>query len=464
MSEQTELLNAWHPDNNNQYGANSNRGPVREGNEDACWVPAGTTPTELGELFIVADGVGGQQYGRDAADTAVAAISQVFYRLRQENETIVAALHEALLQANDAIFHKAQSRGVERMGSTVVAAVIQHNQLSVANVGDARGYLLRQGQLAQLTHDDTWVQRQVDAGMLTPADAAQHELRNVVTQVLGNKPEITVNMLEAMTLEDGDLILLCSDGLYDVLTDGQIIEIMTQNQPQEAAERLVQAAIVAEATDNITAVVARYGAAVAAPPLPSEQPTVVVAAQQPPQPPPAPAKKRSWLPLLAALAILVVILLFLLYFVFGRANVNSSTGAKEAATAVPAAAPLPAEPDSNEAPAVEPTTPAEVQPTATLLPTPTSTLTVSLETAVAPAEITIGSVVVVTGTGTDGLRIRSSPEIEGFNDVGNAPEGTRLEVLAGPEEVGEYRWWQVRTPNGIEGWAADEFYDLVENP
>ena len=240
-------------------GAKSDQGPVRSNNEDAYWVSDLKTPTELGALYIVADGVGGQEYGEVAAQQAVQIINERFYAWRQQGNLIQEALERAIHEANLAIYEEAQARGQGRMGCTLVAAVQFEGHLYIAHVGDARAYLLLGNRLRRLTRDDTWVQRQVEAGAMTAAEAEKHELRNVVTQVLGNKEAIDVHLSEPQELYSGDVFLLCSDGLHDVVTKEQLAKLLKYNEPQAAAEALVEAAIKGETRDNVTAVVVNSG-------------------------------------------------------------------------------------------------------------------------------------------------------------------------------------------------------------
>jgi protein phosphatase len=245
--------------NGANVGAKSDKGPVRPANEDAFWVSDADTPTELGALYLVADGVGGQVQGAEAAQQAAHVISRAFYEARLKEDSVTAALDYAINVANNAIYERAQELDVGRMGCTLVAAVQHDGHLFVAHVGDARAYLLTGNRLRRLTRDDTWVQKQVEAGIITTEQAEKHELRNVVTQVLGNKPEINVHMTEPQELATGDAFLLSSDGLHGVLSNEQLFLLIRNNQPQEAAEALVNAAIQAETRDNVTAVVVRNG-------------------------------------------------------------------------------------------------------------------------------------------------------------------------------------------------------------
>jgi PPM family protein phosphatase len=239
-------------------GARSNQGP-RSTNQDAYWVSDATDPLELGELFIVTDGVGGQEFGAAAAQLAAQVISTDFYRQRQNDESVSSALNYAIHQANKAIYEQAQERGGIKMGCTVVVAAWHQKTLYVAHVGDARIYLLHKSDLRQLTRDDSWVQQQLDAGIITQEEAVNHEFRNVVTQALGNKLEITVHQSQHENIHDRDRLLLCSDGLHGVLSESELIKLLTISPAQTAAETLVQEAIQAGTQDNVTAVVVQLG-------------------------------------------------------------------------------------------------------------------------------------------------------------------------------------------------------------
>jgi protein phosphatase len=233
----------------------SDKGPIRKANEDSFILPDPQAPTELGLIYVVADGVGGQEHGAEASQLAVQIIHDVFYQTRQVGESIPVALAHAADQANLAIYDEAQKKQSGRMGCTVVTAVHHQGQRYLLHAGDARAYLLRSGQLEQLTRDDTWVQRQVEEGLIGEDTAQHHELRHVVTRVLGNNPTAEFTVSQPTDIMADDILLLCSDGLYDVVAGGQIGQILTELSPQAAAETLVTTAVENNAQDNITAVV-----------------------------------------------------------------------------------------------------------------------------------------------------------------------------------------------------------------
>ena len=237
-------------------GAVTDKGLYRAENEDALWQPDRTSPVQLGALYIVVDGVGGQEHGGIAARMSVAVLSDVFYRAREQGQTIPQALKKGIAEANQAVFDEAQLSGL-KMGATVVTAVSHDSTLYVAHVGDSRAYLVTGDKLKPLTRDDSLVQRQLDAGLITPAEAAQHQFRNLVTQVLGNTLDIEIHLAEPQPLSEGDALLLCSDGLSGVVAPEVIFDIVSNHSPSEAAHQLVQAAKDAGSQDNITAVVVK---------------------------------------------------------------------------------------------------------------------------------------------------------------------------------------------------------------
>ncbi len=334
-------------------GGHSHIGPVRQINQDAFRLPDTTTPTHLGTLYIVADGVGGQEHGEDAAKMGVQVAYETFYQARQRNVPIQEALQYALNQANQAVYAEAQARGGGRMGCTMVAVVQHEGMLYVAHVGDARAYLLHDGRMRRMTRDDTWVQKQVEAGLLTAEDAARHELRNVVTQVLGNKPEVDVHLGKPYALTPDDVLMLCSDGLYDPVNDEQMAQIIRNNPPQQAAEALVQAAIAGNATDNITAVVVHSGQIAAAPPA---------------------TKIPKWLPLAVVGVILLIALSAALPGLF-RNEANGGAGVEDGGMELPTAMPTLStvtEPGNGSDGVLETAVP-DTAPTSTIAPLATNT-------------------------------------------------------------------------------------------
>ena len=205
-----------------------------------------------GQLFVVADGVGGQEAGEVASKLAVETILQQYYAAGVD---AVESLRLALLMANQEVYATARKMGYQKMATTVVCAVIRDQELIVGHVGDSRAYLWRLDQLQRLTVDHSWVAEQIAAGAL-PADAAlSHPYRSLITRSLGNKPDVLPVIRHVDALVDGDRILLCTDGLYDGVPDARIAQVLRRLSAQDACRELVCLANDAGGTDNISVMV-----------------------------------------------------------------------------------------------------------------------------------------------------------------------------------------------------------------
>lgn len=405
-------------------GAFSDKGPARPANQDAYWIPAADTPVQFGRLYLVADGVGGLQDGAVASQLAVETIRKVYYTARQSGKAVSEALVAAIEAGNTAVYREAQERG-KRMGSTLVAAVYDDadslNLLHIAHVGDARAYLAREKTLQRLTRDDTWVQRQVDAGLLTDDQAANHELRHVVTQVLGNKPEVQVHLVPDFSLDAGEVVLLCSDGLYDAVPEEHLHHILLHHAPSEAAPLLVEEAIRANAGDNITAVVVQAGrpsvlaaadpdATLAATPVTADEPTLtpLALADARPVPPPAASEAGRRFPMWLLLTLISVVALLFVAGIFiwrsmrQNVEITPETNAPLLLLTEEAAATVPS------LPTVTPTMP----PTFTALPAPLPTLAVS-----STLTATVESELSTTGTLPAGTAAGSLACVNNTNDI-----------------------------------------------
>lgn len=247
-----------------EYGTRSDTGRVRENNEDSsCIAP------EL-NLFVLSDGMGGQASGEIASrlttETIVAhcrdaeqnpALPLIGGRLEGISDA-TNRLVSAVRLANRVV-HKAAKRDAAQagMGATVVAVVVNGERVSLAHVGDSRAYRLRNGELERLTQDHSFIAEQVRHGLMTEQDAANSNLQNVLLRALGAEAEVEVEAGEEVLME-GDTILLCSDGLTHELSDAQIAGALGDaDDPQEAADRLVDLANEAGGEDNITVIVVR---------------------------------------------------------------------------------------------------------------------------------------------------------------------------------------------------------------
>ena len=236
-------------------------GQRRERNEDRIWVqddsrdPAGAT------LLIVADGMGGAAAGNIASREAVQEASRVFYEAADVVLPIADRLRRALEQANARVHQAGETNpSYSGMGSTMVAAAIHDGSLWVANVGDSRCYVIRDGTAIQITQDHSWVAEQFRAGRMSEEEASRHSNRNVITRVLGESPSVSVDLFEERSLEDGDAILLCSDGLSGVVDDGDIATIVQAFPPERAVRNLVALANDRGGPDNISVILASTSA------------------------------------------------------------------------------------------------------------------------------------------------------------------------------------------------------------
>ncbi|MFN0109518.1 MAG: Stp1/IreP family PP2C-type Ser/Thr phosphatase [Blastocatellia bacterium] len=237
-------------------------GNVRENNEDNALYrePLDQSEAETkGCLMIVADGVGGHSAGEEASRIAVKTISQSFF---DSHETINDALREAFAEANQAIFRAAQSRfDWQGMGTTSTALVICNGQAFAAQVGDSRLYLVRENRIYQLSEDHSAVMEMVRMGMMTIDEAGNHEDRNIILRALGTKPEAAVTVWEKpFPVRAGDSFVLCTDGLFDLVSDEEIKAIVTNETPVAGCQKLVDLAKANGGYDNITVGIVRASA------------------------------------------------------------------------------------------------------------------------------------------------------------------------------------------------------------
>ena len=235
------------------HGACTHVGQVRRDNEDAF--------VAIDGLYVVADGMGGHSAGEVASALAVATMKDAFMATHPGLKT-PEQVAEAVALANTTVFIEAlEDSSKSGMGTTLTGMVVtdaQNNEVVVANVGDSRTYLWRNGELQQVTKDHSHVQTLVDRGAITQQEARTHYQRNIVLRAIGIDAEVHVD-LYPVSIEDGDRFIMCSDGLVDEADDDEIInEIRLRSQPQELAERLVDLANANGGRDNVTVVVVDF--------------------------------------------------------------------------------------------------------------------------------------------------------------------------------------------------------------
>jgi len=235
----------------------SDPGLVRSHNEDAVFVDA-----ELG-LAVLADGMGGYKAGEVASGMATTLLANSFSRLligpTADPESLrrpEQLIHDEICGTNAAIFNASQSEPkYSGMGTTIVFAWLIGRQLYLAHVGDSRAYLWRGSDLRLLTKDHSLLQEQIDSGTISLEEARYSTNRNLVTRALGIEPEVEVDIAQH-ELQEGDLLLLCSDGLNDMLRDDQIAELLDEHAGclSRTAERLVERANENGGRDNVSVI------------------------------------------------------------------------------------------------------------------------------------------------------------------------------------------------------------------
>lgn len=228
---------------NRSFGSRTDVGLVREHNEDSLLV----TPP----LFVVCDGMGGHEAGEVASELAIRTMEELAPTI-----TDAQSMTNAVEAANlNVIKAPRQGVGREGMGTTMTAATLNGERLTIAQVGDSRAYLLHAGKLQQLTRDHSLMADLIEAGQITEEEARFHPNRSVITRAIGSDPYMQPDIYE-LNLSAGDRLLLCSDGLNAMLTDYEIADILRDVvDPQTCADMLVSAARDAGGYDNITTIV-----------------------------------------------------------------------------------------------------------------------------------------------------------------------------------------------------------------
>ena len=234
-----------------QAYARTDIGCVRRMNQDVYYYSTGPIGP-LPNLFIVADGMGGHKAGDDAARYAIEVCVDTIRK--SSGSSPIKTLDEAIKLANSKVFDKSEHfEEYQGMGTTMVLCFIEGGQLYVANIGDSRLYLLGED-LNQVTEDHSYVAAMVRAGEITEEEARIHPDRNMITRAVGVSDSIRIDYFE-VDLKLGDHILLCSDGLTNMVTDDEIKDMLAQKDPRSAVEDLVELAIEHGGVDNITALV-----------------------------------------------------------------------------------------------------------------------------------------------------------------------------------------------------------------
>ncbi|WP_336786227.1 Stp1/IreP family PP2C-type Ser/Thr phosphatase [Paenibacillus sp. MMO-177] len=235
----------------------SDVGRIRHINEDRSWV--GQLDNGI-TLAIVADGMGGHQAGDVASQLAVNTFRDMLEKSAskadlsmQEGKMLI---RQALVMANDVVYDMAsRNEQYYNMGTTIVAALYKEQQLIIGHIGDSRAYLITADGIAQLTEDHTLVNELVKSGQISLEEAAHHPRRNVITRAVGTDAQVEVDIYTA-ALSDNDVLLLCSDGLTNMVSDDEMLQTVREEGLglDDKADRLIQLALQAGGDDNVTVV------------------------------------------------------------------------------------------------------------------------------------------------------------------------------------------------------------------
>lgn len=241
----------------------TDKGLVRHNNEDSYYLDISSG------LLVVADGMGGHASGEVASKMAVDVIRDYFKNVHDGRFPVVGTYREDCLEmtnrigsavrlANMAVYEAAKNDSkLQGMGTTIAAVLVHGNKLSIAHVGDSRVYLVRAGDIEQLTDDHSIVYEQVKRELITRDEAQKSDMKNILTRAVGISPDVEVDFNE-MTLADGDVLVLCSDGLSSMVSDDDILSaVILIDDPAETCKKLIDMANNNGGSDNIT-VVAGY--------------------------------------------------------------------------------------------------------------------------------------------------------------------------------------------------------------
>lgn len=237
----------------------SDIGLVRKENQDTYAVKTVGDFT----VAVVCDGMGGTSGGqlasRIAVDTYLAELEQHLQggmsakQITQASDYCIASVNEAIRTAS------AEHPGYERMGTTLVSAVVREDLALISNIGDSRAYHISSGGIKQITRDHSLVESMVERGDLTPQEARHHPNRNLITRALGPEPEVHPDTF-AVTWKQGDFLLLCSDGLVNTVSDQEILfEVIHSDEPETCLDRLIALSVQRGAPDNVTAILLLNG-------------------------------------------------------------------------------------------------------------------------------------------------------------------------------------------------------------
>ncbi|SHF20452.1 protein phosphatase [Caldanaerobius fijiensis DSM 17918] len=232
-------------------------GNARENNEDGYYIK---NDDEF-KLFIVADGMGGHNAGEVASSLAIKSVVDYFEKnykqLVKDDYEIIRFIKEAIVEGNSEVFKKATlNKSMSGMGTTLTLLLIENGKYFIGHIGDSRAYLIRDKKIKQISNDHSLVAELIRQGSITENEARVHPQRNIITRALGTCNDIEIDIV-IDEISPGDIILLCTDGLTNMLTDQEILDIVNDNEPDRACDELIKAANDKGGYDNITVVIAK---------------------------------------------------------------------------------------------------------------------------------------------------------------------------------------------------------------
>ncbi|MDF2986802.1 MAG: serine/threonine protein phosphatase [Eubacterium sp.] len=239
-----------------KYGIRTDRGLKRQLNEDNCNVLVGYP--DVPTCFVIADGMGGHKCGEVASKQAVDSVCNLLLKADWNIENISELLNGIITRVNDEIYNfSLLDEATQGMGTTLIITVIKDNRLYIGHVGDSRVYIAGADSIEKVTWDHSFIEELVKNGSITKDEAVNHPNRNLITRAVGYEPDLQVDTYE-IDLKENDIILLCTDGLTNMLTEEEILDIIKNNEePQLACDTLIQNANNKGGEDNITVIVGK---------------------------------------------------------------------------------------------------------------------------------------------------------------------------------------------------------------
>ncbi len=233
-------------------------GSVRDNNEDHLVFIRpydAKVRASHGCLALVADGMGGHSSGEIASKMAADIIARNYF---DSNHAVLNSLNRAFEKANKTIFQKAdRNPALKGMGTTCTAVILLNNQIYLGHVGDSRAYLFKGDKLLQLSNDHTYVQHLLDTGKISQEESLSHPQRNVITRAMGTAPKLQADFSHhTLSFEQGDKLLICSDGLYEYINSEELKDILSAESLNESAQSLINLAKQRGGHDNISVLIA----------------------------------------------------------------------------------------------------------------------------------------------------------------------------------------------------------------